>query len=77
MGHQTPGRKSPLTRCTVIRRNRLHNNARIEVGGFCEDVVIEHNSVENRDVGISVEETAKGVLLRENRFLNVTTPHEF
>ena len=76
MGHQTPEHKSPLTRCTVIRRNRLHNNARIEVGGFCEDVVIEHNSIENSDVGISVEKTAKGVLFRENSFLNVTTPHE-
>jgi len=70
-GHQTPERRSPLVRCTVIRRNHLHNNSRIDVAGFCEDVIIEHNSIQHSDVGISVEKTARGILLRENCFQNV------
>jgi hypothetical protein len=74
IGLEAPPCKSPLTRCTVIRRNRLLSNSRIEVRGLCEDVLVEGNSIENAEIGISVDGKAKGVLIRRNRFLNVVQP---
>ena len=73
-GMVAEGLRSPLTRGTVIRRNELLNNARIEVRGFCEDVLVEGNAVHEAEVGISVEPGSKGVLVRANRFENVAEP---
>lgn len=64
----------PLARCAVHRRNRLRNNARIEVSGGCEDVIVEGNIVENADIGIVIGGAERGVLLRGNRFNKVKKP---
>ncbi|HID55038.1 TPA: hypothetical protein EYP37_00800 [Candidatus Poribacteria bacterium] len=74
MGSEAPPCKSPLTRCTVIRGNRLQSNSRIEIRGLCEDVIVEGNSIENSDVGVQVDGRSKGILIRRNRFLNVAQP---
>lgn len=64
----------PLVRGAVVRRNHLHNNARIALGaGNMEDLVIENNLVEDADVGIEMT-AIPGVLLRGNQFHNVRQP---
>ena len=65
---------APLARGTVVRNNHLHNNSRIELTGAVKDVVVEHNLIENSDVGISVETAVAGALVRENKFVNVCQP---
>ena len=64
----------PLVRGVVFRGNVLHNNAGIQIGGVTEDVLVEHCVVRNTNVGITVKPTARGVLLRDNRFENVALP---
>lgn len=66
--------EGPLVRAAIFRRNILHNNARIAIAGVTEDVLVEHCTVRNTDLGIDVKPTARGVLLRENRFEAVRTP---
>ena len=70
-----------MNRFTVIRGNKLHNNARIEIGGACEDVIVDGNLVENADVGITIGGSGSyhggnpvGVLLHGNRFEKVHVP---
>ena len=64
----------PLVRGVVFRSNVLHNNAGIQIGGVTADVLVEHCVVRNTNVGITVKPTARGVLLRDNRFENVAQP---
>ena len=64
----------PLVRGVVLRRNVLDNNARFRLAGTVDDAIIEHCTVRSNDVGIQVQSPAKGVLLRENSFVNVTRP---
>ena len=52
----------------------LHNNSCIELVGKLSDAVVEHKTVENAAVGINVETTVSGVVLRENRIENVDEP---
>jgi len=52
----------------------LHNNARVELIGTVKDAVVEHNTIENADVGIHVEATVAGALVRSNQFVNVRQP---
>lgn len=66
----------PLVRQAIFRRNVLHNNARISVGGVTEDVLVEHCTVRHGETGIQVKPTARGVLLRENRFEDVTVAED-
>lgn len=70
-GQELPGVDVAMARCTVVRNNHLHNNSRIDLIGFVKDVVVEHNTIENARVGISVESSVSGELLRENKFVNV------
>lgn len=74
MGPKIQGYDSPLVRCVVIRGNHLHNNSCIELLGSVTDVVVEHNTVENADVGINVEATVAGAVIRENKIINVDKP---
>jgi hypothetical protein len=74
MGPPIPGYNSPLVRCAVIRGNQLHNNACIELTGGVSDVVVEHNLIENADVGIRVEPSVTGGVVRGNTFVNVDDP---
>jgi hypothetical protein len=79
----------PITMGTVLRGNRLHNNARIALGNetpagdpipgsrtdpLVKDLIVEDNLVENNGVGICISRTAHGVLLRNNHFHNVRQP---
>jgi hypothetical protein len=76
-GLQSQGGTAPLALCSVHRRNRLHNNAELQFVGVnaehpgLRDVVAEHNTVENAPRGGYVDSGCVGVLLRENRFINV------
>jgi Pectate lyase superfamily protein len=74
MGAMIHGFDSPLVRCVVIRGNRLHNNSCIELTGSVTDAVVENNTVENADVGINVEPSVAGAILRGNKMINVNKP---
>jgi hypothetical protein len=65
--------QSGQARCQVFRRNLLHNNARIELNWDPRDVVIEHNSITDADVGIDAGRSP-GALLWGNRFERVKEP---
>ncbi|HID06937.1 MAG TPA: LamG domain-containing protein, partial [Armatimonadetes bacterium] len=53
----------------IVRENHLHNNARIEISGRIENVVIEGNVIERASTGIRIDEGCANVLLRNNRFV--------
>ena len=74
IGQELAGVDVPMARCTVVRHNHLHSNARIELTGTVKDVVVEHNTIENARVGMKVEKTVAGALVRENKFVNVHQP---
>ena len=74
LGPKIAGYDGPLVRCVVIRGNHLHNNSCIELTGSVRDAVVEHNTVENAAVGINVEPSVSGAVLRENRIENVDQP---
>ena len=59
-------------RCQVLRRNVLHNNARITVTG-APDVLIEHNSISDAEIGIDAGRSLK-TLLWGNRFERIKEP---
>jgi len=69
---------APLALCSVLRRNRLHNNAKIDLRGVSSThpglshVLVEGNRVADSMVGIYMDGGCKDVLLRGNRFENVT-----
>jgi hypothetical protein len=65
--------QSSNARCQVFRRNVLHNNARIAVNGSARDVLIEHNSIYDADVGIDAGRSPR-TLLWGNRFERVKEP---
>jgi nitrous oxidase accessory protein NosD len=67
---------------TIVRGNRLLNNAVISIGAgnpptavarnpWLRDVIVEHNEVRDNEVGIAVADQVEGVLIRDNRFQNV------
>jgi len=76
-GLQAQGGTAPLALCSAHRRNRLLNNAEMRFIGVSaehpglRDVVAEHNTIENTDRGVFVDDGCTGVLLRENSFTNV------
>lgn len=78
-GVQRSENPAPLSLCTVIRGNVLHNNARIDLRGYDRDrpgllhAVVEGNTVRNSAAGIYVDPGCVGVLVRNNRFDNVAT----
>jgi hypothetical protein len=74
IGSVIPALASPLVRCVVIRGNHLHNNARVALIGAVTDAVVEGNTVENADVGVHVDSTVNGAVVRENKFVNVRQP---
>ncbi len=63
-----------LVRCTIYRRNVLHNNARIVVGGQTEDTLVENCVMRDSDFGVTVKASARGTLLRKNTFEGVHLP---
>ncbi len=76
----------PITVATIMRRNRLLNNASIVLGSevrgikpaplgrpdpLVTDVVVEHNTIENAEYGLIVHGTTRGVWAAGNRLRNV------
>jgi len=66
--------EGPLNLGTILRRNQLDNNSRILVYGSCRDVLVESNLVQNAQDGVVVDESPTGVLVRGNRFVDVSQP---
>lgn len=66
--------KGRSIRDVVFRRNECQNNAGLSIGGNLHGAVVEHNVIEHADQGIAVRLPAAGVVLRANRFADVTTP---
>ncbi len=82
-----PQWRLPIVLGTIIRRNRLHNNASIVLGTelprgklspgmrtdpLVTDVVVESNAIENANYGVYLFQTTRGVLMTGNQFSNVT-----
>lgn len=70
-----------MNRFTFIRGNKLHNNARVKIGGACEDVITDGNLVENTEMGVIVvglcsyhDGKLLGMLLYQNRLQKVNVP---
>ncbi|MEW6585778.1 MAG: glycosyl hydrolase family 28-related protein [Nitrospirota bacterium] len=81
LGQQYEPTKAAMNRFTIIRGNKLHSNARIEVGGACEDTVVDGNFLKDTDVGIEVGGSGShrkgepsGVLLYRNVFERISVP---
>lgn len=66
--------KGRSIRDVVYRRNACLNNSAISIGGNLQGALVEHNVIENSDVGISIRSPAVNVILRGNHFDNVVTP---
>ena len=75
----------PLTLGTIIRRSVLENNAHImlgcewgtafdRTGRYVRDVLVEGNAISHSDMGVFAYSTADGVVLRNNRFVDVKSP---
>jgi hypothetical protein len=70
-GDEAKAFSGPLVYGTVFRRNKLHNNAGISLGGTTSETIVEHNEIRETEVGIRVRDTVKGTLLRDNVFQSV------
>jgi hypothetical protein len=71
----------PFNIATMVRRNTLHNNAKIHLGTSTNpqfpsvaDCIVENNIVRDSDVGIQVDAGTTGVFLRKNIFERVKNP---
>ena len=81
VGGQKPPNTAPLALATIHRRNHLHSNAHIDLNGGgnraapgIRDVIVENNSVENADTGLSISAGVVGVWEQGNTFTNVKEP---
>lgn len=74
-GGNFPEVKGALTRAAIFRRNRADSHARFQVIGATQDVIIENNVLKNGDVGIELEPSPGGVLLRGNQMENIKEPY--
>ena len=70
----TFGYKGPMVRGTVVRGNVLRSNGNIAIVGSPADTVIDHNTVREAQVGISVSGGATGVLLWRNQLEGLDRP---
>ena len=77
-GVQSGENTAPLCLGSVIRGNKLDNNAKLLLRGLNKDhpgllnAVVEGNLVANSPVGLQMDDGCAGVLVRNNRFENVT-----
>lgn len=84
-----PQWKLPIVVGTIMRRNRLRNNASIVLGTelpngkvtagtrtdpLVVDSVVENNTIENANVGVYLFQTTRDTYLQGNRFRNVVLP---
>lgn len=66
--------KGRSVRDVLFRRNTCASNSSITIGGNLHGAVVEHNTIEHADVGITVRPPATGVILRGNTLYDVRTP---
>ena len=64
----------PLARGMIFRRNVLGNNSRIRIHATVDEALVEHCTVKHNDQGIVIGKGPTDVLLRGNKFEDVTTP---
>lgn len=83
-----PGRGSlscPLTVATIVRGNKLANNACISLGAgnppgsnlrcpWLAEVIVEDNQITDNEVGVAIAEGVQGALLSGNRCTGVAQP---
>ena len=74
LGSPGPRFQDAINCGAVVRGNVLENNAQLDVRGAVRDAVVESNSVAHADQGLFVSQSCTGVLVRNNRFDDVTNP---
>ncbi|HEY3396772.1 MAG TPA: glycosyl hydrolase family 28-related protein [Armatimonadota bacterium] len=70
----TPPNAGPMNRGAVIRDNVLENNANINVNPSWRGILVENNTIRQSDQGIVVDQGVPELVLRGNKFEQVTTP---
>ena len=76
-GTGTGNHKYPLVRSCVVRNNELKCSARLNVMGWVVDSLLEKNKVENANVGATIAEAARNIVLSNNLFNGVYKPYEY
>ncbi len=77
LDHSPPGPlKYSQVRAGIMRCNDLWTNSRITVRGPVDGILLENNTIKSSDVGISVAADSKNVVLRGNRFEDVSKPYQ-
>ena len=68
----------PLSRGCLMRRNTCHNNSFLDVSGATVDALLEHNTIRQSDIGITVTRRGDAVpariLVRRNQIDGPATP---
>ncbi|MDA3924311.1 MAG: hypothetical protein PF904_06420 [Kiritimatiellae bacterium] len=60
-----------------VRNNKLKSNAQLNVMGWVVDSLLENNTVENADVGATIADAARNIVLRKNVFHKVDKPYDY
>ena len=71
---ETKAFAGPLVVSPVFRRNLCHNNAGLFLDGATQDALVEHCKFQDTEVGVRIQPTVSGTLLRDNQFMNVAQP---
>lgn len=71
------GSEYPVVRSCVIRNNELKCSAKLEVTGNIVDCLFEKNRVSNANVGATIDDAARNIVLRNNVFQGVYKPYEY
>jgi len=73
-GSGTGDHKYPLVRSCIVRNNTLKSSAHLNVMGWVVDSLLENNTIENADTGVTIDDAARNIVLRNNVFHNVDRP---
>lgn len=76
-GTGTGDYKYPLVRSCVVRNNELKCDAKLNVMGWVVDSLLEKNRVANSNVGVTISDAARNIVLRNNVFDGVYKPYEY
>ena len=71
------GLKYPVIRSCVIRNNTLKCNAKLDITGNVVDCLFENNSIANANVGMTIDEDARNIVLSKNSFQGVNKPYAY
>ena len=64
----------PLARGNVLRRNILHTQCHVNLGGTATDTLVEGCVIKHTPVGVKVGKSVQGLVLRKNVFEDVAAP---